>query len=151
MLKAAVRKGLMGAPIGVMICTLITIFISLGVGDGHYYPIPHELIDACGSEITAAIIQFVCSMIYGAVFGASAVIWQNDRWSLLRQTVTHLLIISAVTFPLAYLMHWMEHSVGGVIGYIALTFAIYAVIWATILVTIHRRIKRLNDAVSNQK
>lgn len=147
MLKMAVKRGLIGAPIGVMICTAITIFISLAVGDGHFYPIPHELIDACGSEITAAVIQFVCSMVYGAVFGASAVIWQIEKWSLLRQTVTHLAIIAAVTFPIAYLMHWMEHSVGGVLGYMALTLAIYAVIWAAILLRIHRRIKRLNAEI----
>lgn len=79
--------------------------------------------------------------------GASAVIWQIEKWSLLRQTVTHLAIISAVTFPIAYLMHWMEHSVGGVLGYMALTFAIYAVIWAAILLRIHRRIKRLNAEI----
>lgn len=79
--------------------------------------------------------------------GASAVIWQIEKWSLLRQTVTHLAIIAVVTFPIAYLMHWMEHSVGGVIGYMALTFAIYAVIWAAILLRIHRRIKRLNAEI----
>lgn len=147
MLKTAVKKGLIGAPIGVMIGTAITLFISIAVGDGHFYPIPHELIDACPNEITAALIQFVCEMVYGAVFGASAVIWQYEKWSLLRQTVTHLAIISAVTFPIAYLMHWMEHSVGGVLGYMALTFAIYAVIWAAILLRIHRRIKRLNAGI----
>lgn len=151
MLKETLKRCLIGAPIGVTISTLITIFISLGVGDGHFYPIPHELIDACPNEITAMIIQFVCSMVYGAVFGGSSVIWQIERWSLLRQTVTHLAVISVAAFPLAYLMHWMGHTVGGVISYVLLTFAIYAVIWIALYLPIRRRIKKLNDAVSGRK
>lgn len=151
MLKETLKRCLIGAPIGVTISTLITILISLGVGDGHFYPIPHELIDACPSEITAMIVQFVCSMVYGAVFAGASVIWQIERWSLLRQTVTHLAIIIVVAFPLAYLMHWMGHTVGGVVGYVLLTFAIYAVIWLALYIPTRRRIKKLNDAVSGRK
>ena len=66
--KKAFQRALIGMPIGVTISTVITIIISLCKGDGHYYAVVPALTADLGSESCAVLIQFLCSLLYGAVF-----------------------------------------------------------------------------------
>ena len=137
----ALRRALIGMPIGLMISTIITIIHSLNKGDGLYYPVVPALIDDCGTEIIAVLIQFFCSLLYGAVYAGATVIWETD-WSLTKMTVVHLLVISVITLPVAYFMQWMKHSLGGFLTYIGIFLAIYAAIW---IVEYNRMRKGVND------
>lgn len=116
--KRILCRALIGAPIGLAISTAITIFSSLIYGDGNYYPVVPALVEQCGNEINAVVAQMIASLLYGAVWAGASVIWEMDDWSLLRQTVTHLLAGSIATFPVAYLMYWMKHSIAGVVVYL---------------------------------
>ncbi len=69
-----------------MLSYLITIVISLTVGDGNYYPCVPSLTERFGNEVTAVIVQTVLSAILGAGFAGSSLIWEKDEWSLLKQT-----------------------------------------------------------------
>ena len=137
-------RGLQGAPFGLAISTLISIIISYAVGDGRYYAVVPELSAVCGSEIYAVILQALCSLLYGATWGSASVIWELERWSLLRQSVAHLAICSLATFPIAYWMRWMAHSAAGVAGYFATFLGIYAIIWAAQYFAIKRRLQQIN-------
>ena len=90
MKKQVILRGLFGAPIGLFITTAIAIGISYSVGNGNFYPVAPALAEHCGSELNAVFFQTVMSLLYGAVFGGASAIWEMERWSLLRQTVTHL-------------------------------------------------------------
>ena len=142
----ALRRALIGMPIGLLISTVITIIISLCKGDGHYYAVVPALIEDCGSEINAVLIQFICSLLYGAVFAGATVIWETD-WSLTKMTAVHFLICSAATFPTAYLMRWMNHSVGGVLGYFVQFVAIYVVIWVASYFATKKKIEAFNRKI----
>ena len=142
--KKILTRALSGAPIGLTICTMITILFSLLFGNGAYFPVSQELIDACGSEINAVLLQTVFGMIYGAVFGASSVIWEAENWSLLKMTLSHLAVCSATAFPIAWFMRWMPHNLPGALCFFALFFAIYAVIWLAKYCAIRRQIRQLN-------
>ena len=137
----ALRRALIGMPIGLLISTVITIIISLCKGDGHYYAVVPTLIEDCGSEINAVLIQFLCSLLYGAVFAGATVIWETD-WSLTKMTVIHLLVVAIITLPIAYFMQWMKHSLGGFLTYIGIFLAIYAAIW---IIEYNRMRKGVND------
>ena len=139
---------MVGAPIGLAISTVITILISLSKGDGKYYAVVPELIADLGSEIGAVTIQALCSMLYGAAFAGASVIWDSD-WNLTKMTVVHFLICSAATFPIAYLMRWMEHSTGGVLKYFGLFVAIYVVIWISQYMKIKKNVSALNKKVNH--
>ena len=65
--KVAIRC-LIGAPIGLALSTMITIAISLIVGDGRFYAVVSELIADCGTEMNAVLLQTVCSLLYGAAW-----------------------------------------------------------------------------------
>ena len=119
MKKNLFYRCLFGAPTGLAISYAITIIISLFIGDGRFHAVVPELTALCGSEINA----------------------------VLRQTITHLIIGSTATFPIAYLLRWMEHSLLGISLYFALFFAIYFVIWFSLYSVTKRRIRQLNARV----
>ena len=144
------KRMLTGALIGVSISFIFTIIISLIFGDGNYYPVVPALVEQCGNEINAVVAQMIASLLYGAVWAGASVIWEMDDWSLLRQTVTHLLAGSIATFPVAYLMYWMKHSIAGVVVYFAIFIGIYVGIWITLYSRAKREVTKLNEKVSLQ-
>lgn len=143
----AAKRAMVGAPIGLAISMAITIIISLAIGKGEYYAVVPELIADFGTEINAVLIQALCSMIYGAAFAGASVIWETD-WSLTRMTIVHLLICSAATFPIAFLMRWMEHTVGGILIYFGIFLFIYMMIWISQYTKIKKNIAALNKKVN---
>jgi hypothetical protein len=61
MKKRILCRALTGAPIGLAISTVITIFYSLIYGDGNYYPVVPALVEQCGNEINAVVAQMIAS------------------------------------------------------------------------------------------
>ena len=127
MKKKVIKRCLFGAPIGLLISHIIllitSIFLSVATKkyEGDFLPAPWSLIELCGSELNAVIIQTICSLIFGAAFGGASVIWEIENWSFLKQTVLHLIIISVSSLPIAYCMYWIPHTIRG-IGYSDLCF-----------------------------
>ncbi len=144
MRKNLALRCLIGAPIGLAISTMITIGISLAVGDGSYYAVVPGLATDCGSEINAVLVQAVSVMLYGAVWAGASLIWEQERWSLLRQTVTHLVICSLATLPIAYFLRWMEPNFAGIAKYFGIFFGIYLLVWLWQYGNIKRRIRQIN-------
>lgn len=138
---------LIGAPIGLAINTLIAILFSCAVGDGNFYPVVPELMEYCGSELNAVLLQAGCSLLYGGMWGGASVFWSKENWSLLRQTLTHLAVCSASTFPMAYCLRWMPHTLLGIAGFFTLFFCIYFFIWLSQYCLIKTHIKQINKKV----
>lgn len=147
MKKKILQRCLMGAPIGLAISTIITIIISLAVGDGNYYPVVPELITDYGTEIHAVLLQTIFSLLYGAAWGGASIIWEMENWSILRQTLTHLVICSLATFPIAFFMRWMEHTIFGILRYFGIFFAIYLIIWLSQYANMKKRVNEMNRKV----
>ena len=145
MKKEILKRCLLGAPLGLAISTIITILISLFVGDGQYYAVVPALISEMGGELNAVILQAVLSMIYGAAWAGASVVWDAEKWSLLKMTLVHLLITSLATFPIAYFARWMPHNAAGVLLYIGIFIAIYAAIWFSQYAAMKKRIAAMNQ------
>ena len=145
MKKKLILRSLIGAPIGVTISLIITIIFSLCLGNGEFFPAPHELIAWCaGNETTAVIVQLFCSLLVGAAFGASSVVWEIEKWSLLKQTLVHLAIVIVPFFGVGYIMNWMPHYLLGALGYIVGFILVYLIIWCSIYFSIKAKIKKMN-------
>lgn len=141
---------LMGAPIGLTICTVVSILFSLLYGNGEYFAVSQELIAECGSEIKAVILQTIFGMIYGAIWGGASVIWENEKWSLLKMTFTHLVICSIASFPIAYFMQWMPHSILGAFCFFGMFFAIYAMVWFSQYCAIKKQVEQINSKLQEK-
>lgn len=150
-IKELKNRCFIGMLSGLLISQSISILISLIKNDGNYYHVAPELIAVCKNETYAVIVQTLCAFIYGAVWVGSTVIWQIDKWSILKQNFIHFLITSIVVFPIAYITHWMNHSVVGVLVYFG-TFAIaYVIIWLTQYLHIKKKVAQLNAGVKELK
>lgn len=147
MKKKLFLRCLTGAPIGLSISTIITILISLSVGDGRFYPVVPALAADCGTELNAVMLQTLCSLVYGAAWAGASLVWKREDWSLLRQTATHLAVCSAATFPIAYLMRWMSHTAGGVLAYFGIFFGIYLLVWLSQYAAMKKRVAQFNRKV----
>lgn len=150
MKKKILIRCLLGAPIGLAISTIITIIISITVGDGTFYPVVPELITECGNEINAVVLQAICALLYGAAWAGASTIWEREDWSILRQTTTHLIICSLTTFPIAYFMRWMPHNLVGTLTYFGVFIIIYLIIWLFQYNSIRKRIKELNQTIKEK-
>lgn len=151
MKKQIFLRSIIGAPIGVTICHLITLLVSLFAADGSYYPVVPALTESLGSEINAVLVQTVCSILYGAVWGGLSVIWQLEQLSLLKMTVLHFTIASATTLPMAWFMQWMPHSLWGILVYFGTFFSVYLGIWISQYCAIKKRIHELNQKIREQR
>ena len=146
LLKKAGLRALIGAPVGMAISTIIAVLDSWFIGDGKFYAVVPELAADLGSEIGAVTIQVLCSMLFGAAFAGASVIWEKDC-SLTKMTLLHFLICSAATFPIAYLLRWMDHTAGGVLKYFGQFLAIYVAIWIIQYMRLRRNVNALNKKV----
>ncbi len=143
-MKKAFLRGLVGFPIGVAIGYAITILASLGFGNGHYSPVVPQMAAQFDSEIAAVTVQFILCGLMGAAFAAMSAIWEDDRLSLAAQSAINFALSAAVIIPVAYICHWMEHSVRGLLVYIGVFAAIYASIWVVMYSVYRVRIKQIN-------
>lgn len=147
MKKKIITRSMIGMPIGVTISFLITIIISLVIRDGSYYPVVPELVTDFGNELNAVLVQTLGSLIIGVVFGGASAIWEAESWSPLRMTVTHALIVSLTTLPIAYFLRWMDHSVHGTLLYCGIFFGIYLAIWLWQYSVAKRRVRQMNEVL----
>ena len=138
---------MIGFPGGVFISFVISIIISLIVGEGQYFATAPSLIGQMGNEINAVLLQFGLAGIYGAIWAGSSVIWENEDWSLFKMTAVHFLITSISTFPIAYFTHWMDHSLAGMLSYFAIFIGIYAGIWAVLYGVWRKRVMQLDAKI----
>ncbi len=151
MKKKVVLRSILGFPIGIAVGYLISIFISLGWGDGSYSPCVPELSAAMGSEINAVVIQTLLCGLVGAGFAASSVIWEIENWGIVKQTGIYFLIISVIMLPIAYFAYWMEHSIVGFLSYFGIFVFIFAFMWIVQFAIGKHNVRRMNENLHHVK
>ena len=148
MKKTLIQLGLLGFPLGIAIGYVITLFISIGIGDNCYYPVSQELINTAGTELNAVLLQTLLSGIVGSLFSMGSVVWDIDSWSLTKQTGVYFVIACLAMFPIAYFAGWMPHSVVGAALYVGIFIAIFAICWITQYLSIKHKVNEMNALVT---
>lgn len=147
MKKQLVKRGLFGFPVGIAIGFVITLMISACVGDGSFYPVTPELIDAMGSELNAVALQTALCGLMGTGFAMASLIWELDSWSLARQSGVYFALACMIMLPIAYIANWMEHSLGGFLAYVGIFVAIFLAAWLAQYLSWRRKIRKMNERV----
>lgn len=150
MTKKVVQRALLGFPLGVTIGYTITILISLGWAGGHYSAVVPGLVQQVGSEIGAVIVQYLLCGLLGAVSSAGSAIWENDEWSILKQTTVHFIMLTLTMLPIAWFAQWVSHTVWGVVVYFAIFAVIYALIWMFMFLYWKKRIQKINQKLQEK-
>ena len=147
MKKQLFRRSFCGMISGIAIGYLITVILSLFWGEGEYLPCMPQLIDTMGNEASAVAFQTGLSALLGIAFGAGSLIWDQEDWSLFKQTALYLLLSAAAMFPVAWLAHWMEHSLSGFLSYAAVFLAIFLIAWLSQYLFWRRRVRKLDETI----
>lgn len=149
MKKNIIKRGLLGCPLGISIGFIITVLISICVGDGSFYPVTPELIETMGNELSAVVLQTVLCGIMGSGFAMASVIWEIDSWNLAKQSGIYFAIACVVMFPIAYVTNWMKHSAVGILSYVGIFVVIFIFVWTIQYFAWKSKIKKMNDGVKN--
>lgn len=151
MKKQLIQRGLLGFPLGIALGYIITILISAIWAKGYYSAATPQFIEMMGNEINAVILQAVFCGIMGSGFAMASVIWEMDSWSLVKQSGIYFAIACVIMFPIAYVTNWMQHSIRGILLYIAIFIVIFIAAWLFQYVSWKRKIQKMNDCVKNAK
>ena len=149
MKKQMILRGLFGFPVGIAIGYVITIMISAVWGKGFYLAATPQLINALGNELNAVILQALLSGVVGTGFAMASVIWELDHWSIAKQSGVYFLVISIILLPIAYVTHWMEHSLSGFLSFFAMFLAIFMITWIIQYFVWKNNVKKINEGVKN--
>lgn len=149
MKRKIIKRGFLGFPLGVAIGYVITVIISVFVGDGSFYPVTAELIDTMGNELNAVVFQTVLCGIMGMGYAMASVIWDIDSWSLAKQSGVYFAIACVVMFPIAYIANWMKHDIVGILSYAGIFVAIFIFVWLIQYFVWKDKVKRMNNGIQN--
>ena len=149
MKRKIIKRGFLGFPLGIAIGYVITVIISVCVGDGSFYPVTAELIDTMGNELNAVVFQTVLCGIMGMGYAMASVIWDIDSWSLAKQSGVYFAIACVVMFPIAYIANWMKHDIVGILSYAGVFVAIFIFVWLIQYFVWKDKVKRMNDGIQN--
>ena len=147
MKKKLISRILLGFPLGIAIGHVIEILLSVGFCSFH--PCVPAFVERIGSETGAIALQALLCGAMGAVWAGASVIWETD-WSLTKQTIVHFLIGACTTLPIAYLLHWMDHTLGGFLRYLLIFAVIFASIWIASYFSWKARLKKMNQKLQEK-
>lgn len=147
MKKKIILRGLFGLPVGIAIGFVITLLISICIGDGSFYPVTPELIQTTGNELNAVVLQTILCAILGVGFAMASVIWEIDSWSLAKQSGIYFAIACAVMFPISYVANWMPHSIAGILSYAGIFAVIFVLVWLIQYFVWKRKVRRMNERI----
>ena len=149
MKRKIIKRGFLGFPLGIAIGYVITVIISVCVGDGSFYPVTAELIDTMGNELNAVVFQTVLCGIMGMGYAMASVIWDIDSWSLAKQSGVYFAIACVVMFPIAYIANWMKHDIVGILSYAGIFVAIFIFVWLIQYFVWKDKVKKMNDGIQS--
>lgn len=150
MIGKLIKRGLIGFMVGVCVSLAIPLIISYYINDGYFHPVVPSLIDKCGNELNATVLQYLCSGIMGFGTGAGFVIYENEKISLFIRTVISFSLVSVFMLPVAYICHWMEHSMLGFVTYFSVFALMYFIIWIIEYIVWRHIITKMNKALERQ-
>lgn len=151
MKKKMIVRGLFGLPVGIAIGFVITLFVSVCMGDGSLHPVAPELIDMMGNELNAVILQTVLCAIIGVGFSTASVIWEIDSWSLAKQSGIYFLLISVIMLPIAYFANWMKHTLVGILSYMGVFAGFFVVVWLSQYLLWKWNIRKMNARIQGEE
>ena len=131
MYKKAVLRGLLGYIAGCMI--------------GLFFALQREHF-----TITAALSQILLGGIPGAIACGSTVIYDIEKWSLLRATFTHFLVVIGVTFLACFVLNWFPPWSTAFWIMLAVEVIGYIIIWLMIYLRYKAEVRNLNKLLEEK-
>ncbi|MFL2144161.1 DUF3021 domain-containing protein [Ruoffia sp. FAM 20857] len=142
-----IKKIISGAFIGVGIGFTLNLIFS--IINGEYYPGVPSFLEKYDSTLMAVTVQTLIYMLLGIIQAFSTDIMNNQKRSLLSNTIIHFSIIFLPLLVVAYILHWGRYLLGLlVIGFSILV--VYFIIWVVSYLSIKSQIDKINQTISKK-
>lgn len=146
MIKKSLLRGLFSYCICVCVAVMVSLIICLA-GSGQV-TIP-EFAQRVGDPMTAAMVQPLLIGLIGFTFGAGSVLFEIERWSLLKQGIVHLALTAAVWIAVE-LICFSPITPPAIIS-MGLSVAVtYALTWGSRYFIWKDQVRRLNDQIQRK-
>ncbi len=125
---------------------LFGIFLGLSIG----YTVLVLIAGAEGQmfmDFKSLSFHYFMAMFVGFYMGSVSVVYDVEEWSLLRQTVTHGILILPY-IPLAFSIGWAPRSFFGRLLFILMYIVVYGIIWLGIKTYWSQRARELNEELN---
>ncbi len=138
---------------GIGIGHIITIIVS-AIFAGHdtfRVVVPSFLEMMGGNEILAATIAAILYGILGLVFAFGSIVWQQDKWSLLKRTVIYYFGTIIPMLLIGGFLRWFKIDFLSVLLFIGIFTVIFIIIWVITYLIIRKEIKEINSKLSQKQ
>jgi L-asparagine transporter-like permease len=98
-----------------------------------------------------ALPQILLGGIPGAIAMGTTVIYDIEKWSILRVTVTHFLIVMVVTFLASFVLKWFEPWSTAFWIMLAVVAVGYFIVWLIIYRCYKKQIRKLNELLKESQ
>ncbi len=145
--KQALKRFIYYFPVGILVGHIISIIISFIYGNGYYLTCSPQFINKIGNEINALILQTILCGIIGSSFASLSIIFEIEKWSLLKQTIIYFISTSIIMMFIAYNLYWVEHNINSILIYF-FTFAMFFIIfWIIQYLIFKNNINKINKKI----
>lgn len=100
-----------------------------------------------GSEAAATLAQLMLVALIGMTFAGAALIFENEKWSFLKQGIIHFVITAIVWMPIAWIC-WMPVSGKGMAFTILGWTLTYIINWVVQYCISRRDVRDINRKIS---
>ena len=103
-----------------------------------------------GVTIGEALPHILLGGIPGAIAMGSTVIYDIEKWSILRATATHFLITMCVTILACFVLKWFEPWSTPFWIMIAFELAGYVLVWLAMYLCFRAKVRKLNEMLKEK-
>lgn len=136
-IKQALKRALFGIPIGIAIGATISLAINIAMqGSDTHTPY---------SSLEFYTTSYIVSAIIGALYAGSSIIWELEKWSLLKQVTTHFFLTITTHITCAIIASWVPFELSAILIYIGIYVALYLLIFFIIYIVQKKQVNKVNS------
>ncbi len=150
MKKDILQRIVIGGISGLVICQIVMIIISLGIGGGKFIAVSPNFEKLINHEVLAFILQNLGFALIGITFALCGLLFEIAKWSMLRQYLTHFCITSFIWIPIVFTI-WTPETFWNVLILLFNFTLPYFITWSVQYKVSKRDIEQINALIKINK
>ncbi|MFD2654744.1 DUF3021 domain-containing protein [Gracilibacillus thailandensis] len=94
--------------------------------------------------------HWLASMLIGIYFSWASVIFERERWSILKQTIVHFVISIVVYFPIAIMAGWVPFNTKALLLGLGIFIGCYSIFWISFYSYFKRMARSMNECIDRK-
>ncbi|MGI6508371.1 MAG: DUF3021 domain-containing protein [Saccharofermentanales bacterium] len=149
MKRRLIARSFIGLAGGALVVHVITLLVNY-LGRGQYLICMPELTEKLGFA-GAVVVQTVLGAIFGMIALGGMCLFDIERWSLLRASVAHCLLILISYMIVGPALDWFSFELKPVLIMACIIIFVYALIWLIMYAIWKREVRQMNRLAEEYK